>query len=51
MAHGIAALLAFLGSVGLEYLLHLPFVITLAVGVIALAAFESIYAFLNKPKS
>jgi hypothetical protein len=48
MAHGIAAAIAFAGAVYLEFVLNLPFVITVAVGVIGLVAFESIYALLKK---
>jgi len=50
MAHWIAAAIAFSGSIYLEFLLNLPFVITVAIGAVALAAFESIYALIKRDR-
>lgn len=48
MVHLIAGLIAFAVAVALEFILNLPFVITAGIGVVGLAAFESIYAALKK---
>lgn len=48
MAHWIAGAIAFAGSIYLEFLLNLPFVITAAIGIICLAVFESVYALFKK---